>query len=109
MTDPAIQAYAAKTNAAYAREMASQPKKGTMTADTAASLAAALNPMTMVAQQQATMNYIAQLAPIMPALMRSQRVTQLALVKNCGWMTAPALGLYPGTVIPEAVAPVRSR
>jgi hypothetical protein len=130
MTDPAMQAYAAKTNAAYAKELASQQAKGPMTPTAAAALAAALAPnamagmagmpplvpgqamtpqqmqQAMVAQQQATMAYMAQLAPLMPALMRSQRVTQLAMVKSCAWA---GLGLSPGAVIPDAVAPRRPR
>jgi hypothetical protein len=129
MTDPAIQAYAAKTNPLYAKELATQQKKGPMTADAAAALVAALtsgaamNGLTgmppvvpgqamtpqqmqqaIAAQQQATMAYMAQLAPLMPALMRSQRVTQLAAVKNCAWMTG-GLGFDPGAAIPEAVSP----
>ena len=36
MNDPAIQAYAAKTNAAYAKELESQQKQGAMTAAYAA-------------------------------------------------------------------------
>jgi hypothetical protein len=123
MTDPAIQAYAAKADAAYAKQLASQPK-GVMTAEAAAALAAALTSGTamtgmptmpsftpgqamtpqqmqqlMLAQQQATITYMNQLMPLMPALMRSQRVAQLAAVKNCAWMTG-GLGLYPGAGVP---------
>ena len=130
MNDPAIHAYAAKTNPAYAKELATQQKNGVITANAAAALAAALAsgasmngmagmpPMVpgqqmtpqqmqqaMLAQQQAAMAYMSQLAPIMPALMRSQRVTQLAAVKNCTWMTGAGLGLYPGAVVPGAVPP----
>src|SRR5688572_10791241 len=134
MTDPAIQAYAAKTNVAYAKELeAQQQKKTPMTPEAAAALAAALAPgaglagmvqmppmvpgqaMTpqqmqqmIAAQQQASIAYMNQLTPIMPALMRSQRVTMLAMTKNCTWATG-GLGLYPGaavpTAIPGAVAP----
>ena len=43
-----------------------------------------------------------QLAPIMPTLMRSQRVTQLAMMKNCAWATG-GLGLYPNAVSPDAI------
>ena len=125
MNDPAIQAYAAKTNAAYAKEVAQ--KKAPMTADAAAALAAALSagaatsgaagmpaitpgqPITpqqmqqmMAAQQQASIAYMSQLAPIMPALMRSQRVTMLAVTKNCVWATGGA-ALYPGAA--RGVAP----
>jgi hypothetical protein len=127
MTDPAIQAYAAKTNAAYAKELEAQ-KKGPLTAANAAALAAALTPnmgmgmagmpqvtpgqpmtpqqmqQAMLAQQQAAMAYMNQLMPIMPALMRSQRVTTLAAMKNCTWATG-GLGLYPGAVVPEAIPP----
>src|SRR5262245_17060601 len=98
MNDPSIQAYASKTNAAYAKELEAQ-KKAPLTANAAATLAAALassaaptgpagmpalapgQTMTpqqmqqmMAAQQQASIAYMNQLAPIMPALMRSQRV-----------------------------------
>jgi hypothetical protein len=124
MNSPAIQAYAAKTNAAYAQELA---KKTPLAPQTAASLAAALSsgagmagmagmpPMVpgqamtpqqmqqaVAAQQQAAVAYMNQLAPIMPALMRSQRITMLALAKNCTWATG-GLGLYPGAAIPGAL------
>jgi hypothetical protein len=127
MNAPAIQQYAAKTDAAYARELAAQQKKGEMTAATAAALAASLasgpgmagmtgmpqlapgQQMTpqqmqqaMLAQQQASIAYMNQLAPIMPTLMRSQRVTQLAMMKNCAWATG-GLGLYPNAVSPDAI------
>jgi hypothetical protein len=124
MNDPAIQAYAATTNAAYAKELASQQKKRVMTADAAAALAAALTPgaagmvpmapivpgqtmtpaqmqQAMIAQQQASIAYMNQLMPIMPALMRSQRVTMLAAMKSCPW--AGGLGLYPNAVQPRTI------
>jgi hypothetical protein len=130
MNSPAIQAYAAKTNAAYAQEIAAQQQKKTpMAAQTAAAMAAALAPaagmtgmasmppvapgqaMTpqqmqqmIAAQQQASIAYMNQLAPIMPALMRSQRVTMLALAKNCTWATG-GLNLYPGAGVPAAIPP----
>ena len=130
MTDPAIQAYAAKTNAAYAKELeAQQQKKTPMTPEAAAALAAALVPgagmagmppmpqvvpgQTMTpqqmqamiqAQQQASIAYMNQLAPIMPALMRSQRVSMLGVTKNCTWATG-GLGLYPGATVPTAIPP----
>jgi hypothetical protein len=130
MQDPAILAYAAKTNAAYAKELeAQQQKKTPMSPQAAAALAAALAPgagmagmptmpqvtpgqaMTpqqmqaaMLAQQQASIAYMNQLAPIMPALMRSQRVTMLGMTKSCTWATG-GLGLYPGAVVPGAVPP----
>jgi len=124
MNAPAIQEYAAKTDAAFARELAASQKKGAMTAETAAALAASLasgpgmtgmpqlapgQQMTpqqmqqaMLAQQQASIAYMNQLAPIMPTLMRSQRVTQLAMMKNCAWATG-GLGLYPNAVSPDAI------
>jgi hypothetical protein len=129
MNDPAIQAYAAKTNATFAKDLAARDQKTPMTADYAAAMAAALAPnMAMAAgtmpmapapgqqmtpqqmqqamqvQQQAMVTYMNQLAPIMPSLMRTQRVTQLAAMKNCTWMTG-SLGLYPGALVPAAVLP----
>jgi hypothetical protein len=134
MNSPAIQAYAAKTNAAYAQEIAAQQQKKTpMAPQAAAAMAAALassgpamnglaamppvvpgqamTPQQMqqmqqaiAAQQQAAVAYMNQLAPIMPALMRSQRVTMLAVAKNCTWATG-GLGLYPGATMPTAIPP----
>jgi hypothetical protein len=131
MNSPAIQAYAAKTNAAYAQEIAAQQQKKTpMAPQAAAAMAAALatpgpamtglaamppvvpgqamTPQQMqqaiAAQQQAAVAYMNQLAPIMPALMRSQRVTMLAVAKNCTWATG-GLGLYPGATVPTAIPP----
>jgi len=129
MNTPEILALAAKSSDATARQLATQERpKGVMKPESAAALAAALaSGMTMgampsmappvpgqqmtaqqmqqmmLAQQQAMVAYMNQIAPIMPALMRSQRVTQLAAVKSCTWMTG-GLGLYPGVAIPE-VAP----
>lgn len=128
MTSPAVQAYAARTNPAFASELAA--KKGVMSAATASTLAAALatpgpamtglasmppvvpgqamTPQQMqqaiAAQQQAAVAYMNQLAPLMPALMRSQRVTMLAVAKNCTWATG-GLGLYPGATVPTAIPP----
>jgi hypothetical protein len=120
MTDPAIQAHAAKTNPAYAKELEAQQKKGVMTADGAAALAAALAPgaaltggmpnvtpgqtpqqmqQAMLAQQQATIASMNQLMPLMPALMRGQRVAMLATMKNCSLATG-GLGLYPPVAVP---------
>jgi hypothetical protein len=126
MNDPSLQAYAAKTNPALAKEFAAREKKNSaMAPEAAAAMAAALaSPMAMtgmpvvptvagqqmtpqqmqqmmLAQQQASIAYMNQMAPIMPVLMRSQRVTQLAAVKNCAWITG-GVGLYPG-VAPRAV------
>jgi hypothetical protein len=129
MKDPAILAYAAKTNAAYAKQLeAQQQKKTPMAPQAAAAMAAALapgaamagtpmpsvvpgQPMTpqqmqqvIAAQQQASIAYMNQLTPIMPALVRSQRVTMLGMTKNCTWAT-DGLNLYPGAAVPGAVAP----
>jgi len=131
MNSPAIQAYAAKTNAAYAQEIAAQQQKKTpMAPQAAAAMAAALatpgpgmtglaamppvvpgqamTPQQMqaaiAAQQQATIAYMNQIAPLMPALMRSQRITMLAMTKNCTWATG-GLGLYPGAAVPTAIPP----
>jgi len=130
MQDPAILTYAAKTNAAYAKELeAQQQKKTPLAPQAAAAMAAALvpgagmagmpampqvtpgQPMTpqqmqqaIAAQQQASIAYMNQLAPIMPALMRSQRVTMLGMTKNCTWATG-GLTLYPGAAVPGAIPP----
>jgi len=134
MTSPAIQAYASQANPAFAQQIAAQQQKKTpMAAQAAAAMATALaggagmtgmaampqvtpgQPMTpqqmqaaMQAQQQASIAYMNQLAPLMPAIMRSQRITMLAMAKNCTW-AGGGLGLYPGAVIPGAVPPARNR
>ena len=137
MQDPAILTYAAKTNAAYAKELeVQQQKKTPMAPQAAAAMAAALVPgagmagmptmpqvtpgqamtpqqmqQAIAAQQQASIAYMNQLAPIMPALMRSQRVTMLGMTKNCTWATG-GLNLYPGAVpgaVPPGVAVPRTR
>jgi hypothetical protein len=131
MNDQAIQTYAARTNAAYAKELALQQQKKTpMSPGTAAALAAALTPaagmtgitgmpqvtpgqpmtpqqmqQAMLAQQQSSIASMNQLMPIMPALMRSQRVSMLGTMKNCTWATG-GLGLYPGVGVPGAVPPL---
>jgi hypothetical protein len=121
MNDPSIQAYTARSDAAYARELAIREKtKAPMTAEAAAALVASLSPgMTMAGlsgvpgqpvnaaqMQQAMLAQMQQLAVIMPVLMRSQRVMQLSYVKSCTWITG-GLGLYPGPVVPRTVAPAR--
>jgi len=58
----------------------------------------------IAAQQQASIAYMNQLAPIMPALMRSQRVTMLGMTKNCTWATG-GLSLNPGAAVPGATPP----
>jgi hypothetical protein len=130
MNSPAIQVYAAQSNPAYAQQIAAQQqKKVPMAAQAAAAMAAALVPGTgmtgmaqmppvapgqaltpqqmqqlMAAQQQAAVASMNQLEPIMPALMRSQRITMLAMVKNCAWATG-GLNLYPGAAVPGAIPP----
>src|SRR6266853_4183202 len=80
MSDPSIQTYAAKTNPTVARDLATREKaKGSLTPEAAAAISAALAPAMMMPAQ---MN---QLVTIMPVLMRSQRVSQLAAVKSCAW------------------------
>ena len=118
MNDPALQAYAAKSNAAAARQLATRDKtKTAMTPEAAAALAAALNPAAALAgmsgiptqaqiaqSQQIMLEQMKQLSTIMPVLMRSQRVMMLAAVKNCTWATGAGLfGAVPG------FAPVPSR
>ena len=130
MNSPAIQAYAAQTNPVYAQTLVAQQQKTTpMAPQTAAAMAAALvqgagmagmapmppvvpgQPVTpqqmqqaIAAQQQASIAYMNQLTPLMPALMRSQRVTMLAMTKNCVWASG-GLGLYPGAAVPGAITP----
>jgi hypothetical protein len=120
MNDPAILAYAERTNAAFAKEKKLTPEAAAALATSLvpgaamagmSPMALAAQPMTpqqmqqvMAAQQQATMAYMAQLTPLLPALMRSQRVMMLGAVKSCGWATG-GLGLYPGATIPRADPP----
>jgi hypothetical protein len=102
MNAPAIQAYAGKS-AAAAQKQATAPEKtpAPMTPQAAAALAASLGSgggfpgglaasPDFAAQAQAAQKLQAeqmkQLVPIMPQIMRSQRVMQLAAVKQCTWM-----------------------
>ena len=80
MNAPAIQAYADKS-AAAAQKQATPPDKtkAPMTPQAAAALAASLGAGGGAEQMK-------QLIPIMPQIMRSQRLMQLAVVKQCTWM-----------------------
>lgn len=101
MDDPAIKAYAAKANAAAAKQLAEAEKSQAtgkskaMTPGAAAALADALSPesafavaamptQAQIAQsQQVMMEQMKQLVPLMPILMRSQRLMTLAMAKGC--------------------------
>jgi hypothetical protein len=103
MDHPAIKAYAAKANADAAKQLAEAEKKSAgkkvpMSPAAAAALAAALSPeaaftgmaamptQAQIAQSQQVMfEQMKQQAPLMPMLLRSQRLAMLAMVKNCGW------------------------
>jgi len=116
MNDPAIQAYAGKSAAAAQKNAtAAEKSKAPMTPQAAAALAAALGAgggappglagapglrgglppglaasQDLAAQSQAAQKLQAeqmkQMIPIMPQMMRSQRIIQLAAVKQCAWM-----------------------
>lgn len=101
MNDPAIQAHAAKSAAAAQKNVTAEKSKAPMTPQAAAALAAALGAGgglppglaargDLAAQAQAAQKLQAeqmkQMVPIMPQIMRSQRVMQLAAVKQCSWM-----------------------
>ena len=108
MNGPAVQAYAARNNAAAAKQLAAIEKsKGAMSPEAAAALAGMLSPAAMglapnpALSQQLVMEQMKQLTAIMPVMMRSQRVMMLAAVRNCAWATG-GMGLYPGAV-PGAV------
>jgi hypothetical protein len=106
MNDPAIQAYAGKSAAAVQKNAAAAEKsKPPMTPQAAAALAAALGAGgglppglaargDLTAQAQAAQKLQAeqmkQMIPIMPQMMRSQRIIQLAAVKQCAWMFGAA-------------------
>jgi hypothetical protein len=106
MSDPSIQTYATKTNAALAKDLETREKsERALTPEAAAALSASLAPglaMASLAQagagassqpatpeqmRQAMVAQMKQLVTIMPMLMRSQRVTELAIMKNCTWAT----------------------
>jgi hypothetical protein len=100
MNDPAIQAYAGKSAAAAQKNAtAAEKSKAPMTPQAAAALAAAFGAggglppglaAGYAAQSQAAQKLQAeqmkQMIPIMPQMMRSQRIIQLAAVKQCAWM-----------------------
>ena len=102
MNDPAVQAYAAKSSAAAQKNLtAAQKSKAPMTPQAAVALAASLGAggglppglgasPGLAAQAQAAQNLQAeqmkQMIPIIPQMMRSQRIIQLAAVKQCVWI-----------------------
>lgn len=99
MNDPAIQTYAGKSAAAAQKNAAAEKSKAPMTPQAAAALAAAFGAggglppglaAGYAAQSQAAQKLQAeqmkQMIPIMPQMMRSQRIIQLAAVKQCAWM-----------------------
>jgi hypothetical protein len=102
MNDPAIQAYAGKSAAAAQKNAtAAEKSKAPMTPQAAAALAASFGAVGglppglaaspgLAAQAQAAQKVQAeqmkQMIPVMPQMMRSQRIIQLAAVKQCAWM-----------------------
>jgi hypothetical protein len=104
MNDPAIQAYAGKSAAAAQKNATAADKsKPPMSPQAAAALAAAFGAggglppglaAGYAAQSQAAQKLQAeqmkQMIPIMPQMMRSQRIIQLAAVKQCAWMFGAA-------------------
>ncbi len=115
MNAPAVQAYAARNDAAAARQLAAIEKsKGAMSPEAAVALAGMLAPAAAMGMtpnaaqsQQLAMEQMKQLTAMMPVMMRSQRVMMLAAVKNCAWATG-GLGAYPGAVpgaVPGAALP----
>jgi hypothetical protein len=102
MDSPAVKAYAAKANATAAQQMTDSQKKSAapMSPATAAALAQSLSPdmsagmaslagMPTAAQmaqaQKLMLNQMKQMAPVLPALMRSQRLMMLSGMKQCGF------------------------
>jgi hypothetical protein len=102
MNAPAIQAYSEKSAAAAQKHATTAEKtKGPMTPQAAAALAASLGagggfPTGLAASpdlatqaqvaQKLQAEQMKQMIPVMPQIMRSQRLTQLAFVKQCTWM-----------------------
>jgi hypothetical protein len=64
-----------------------------MTLEAALAMATGLDPTGGYVQDQAAM--MKQLVAIMPQLMRSQRLIQLAFVKPCAWATGGASLFVP--------------
>jgi len=88
MNGPTMRAYVAKVGAAAQKDYTTLQRRGPMTGQTAATIAASLVPgggFTRFAVAQAT--HIDDLATILPQLMRSQRLMQLAFTKQCPWIT----------------------
>jgi hypothetical protein len=55
---------------------------------------------TMVAQQKIAAQQMAAVLPIMPQMMRTQRVMGLAAMKGCAWMTGGGVPLVPPVSAP---------
>jgi hypothetical protein len=113
MNDPAIQAYAGKSAAAAQKNATAADKsKAPMTPQAAAAFAAAFGAGggglppglaargDLAAQAQAAQKLQAEqmkaMIPIMPQMMRSQRIIQLAAVKQCAWMFGAGAFAPPG-------------
>ena len=120
MNDPAIQAHAAKSAAAAQKNATALEKsKAPMTPQAAAALAAALGaggglppglagglPPGLAAKgdyaaqaqaaQKLQAEQMKQMVPVMPQIMRSQRVMQLAAIKQCSWMFGAGPFAPPG-------------
>lgn len=102
MDSPAVKAYAAKANATAAQQMADAQKKNgaPMSAATAAALAQSLSPdmsaagmagfagmptpAQMAQAQKVMVDQMKQMTPVLPSLMRAQRLVMLSGVKQCG-------------------------
>lgn len=95
MNDPAIQTYAAKTDAVAKKDLAVLEKaKKPMTLEVALAMATGLAPTgNEDVQDQAAM--MKPFISIMPQLMRSQRLIQLAFVQQCAWATGANLSVPP--------------
>ena len=93
MSGPAVQEYAKKSAAAAQKEYDSlHTGKAPMTGQKAATIAASLNSVSgfahlAFAQARFTANQLHTLTAILPQLMRSQRLIQLAFTKQCPWTT----------------------
>jgi hypothetical protein len=92
MSGPAVRKYAETSAVALQKEYdALHTAKAPMTGPKAATLASSLNSVTGVAQlafaqARLTSNQLHSLTAILPQLMRSQRIIQLAFTKQCRWM-----------------------
>ena len=93
MNGPAVRRYAATSAAAAQKQYgALQNRRAQMTGQDAATIAASLNSVSgyaqlALAQARFTATQVNALTSILPQLMRSQRLVQLAFTKQCRWMT----------------------